>query len=49
MIPAPVVVNSEYTCLDCDESGVLQLLTSAGDVKEDVSLPTATHLKDLEK
>jgi len=49
MIPAPVVVNNEFTCLDCDEQGVLQLLTATGEIKEDVSLPTAGHLKDLEK
>ncbi len=49
MIPAPVVVNNEFVCLDCDDQGVLQLLTASGDIKEDVSLPTATHLKDLEK
>ena len=49
MIQAPVVVNTEYNCLDCDASGALQLLTADGNMKEDVSLPTASHLKDVEK
>ena len=49
MIQAPVVVNTEYNCLDCDASGVLSLLDPNGNMKEDVSLPSATHLKDLEK
>ena len=49
MIPAPVVVNTEYTCIDCNEDGVLMLLTKEGEMKEDLSLPTAGHLKDLGK
>lgn len=49
MIPVPIVTKIEYQCLDCDEDGVLQLLTSDGDVKEDISLPSESHLKDLEK
>merc|ERR1712151_381685 len=47
MIPAPVIVNTEYTCLDCNEDNVLMLLTKEGEMKEDLSLPTAAHLKDL--
>ena len=49
MIQAPVVSNTEYTCIDCTPEGVLQLLSADGNMKEDVSLPTASHLKDLEK
>ena len=49
MIQAPVVTKNEYNCLDCDDSGVLQLLTPEGEMKEDVSLPKEAHLKDLEK
>jgi hypothetical protein len=30
MIQAPVVVNTEYNCLDIDEEGVCQLLTPDG-------------------
>ena len=47
MIQAPVVVNTEYNCLDIDEEGVCQLLTPDGEMKEDVSLPTASHLSDV--
>ena len=49
MIQAPVVSNPEYTCIDCTPEGVLQLLSADGNMKEDVSLPSASHLKDLEK
>ena len=48
MIPCPVVTKTEYTCLDCTDDGVLQLLSPSGEMKEDVSLPTHAHLKDLE-
>ena len=49
MIPCPVVVKTEYNCLDCGDDGTLQLLTPSGEMKEDISLPTAAHLSDLEK
>ena len=49
MIPAPVVTKTEYNCLDCGDDGTLQLLTPSGEMKEDISLPTASHLSDLEK
>ena len=49
MIPCPVVVKTEYNCLDCGDDGTLQLLTPSGEMKEDISLPTASHLSDLEK
>ena len=49
MIPAPVVTKTEYTCLDCDPSDVLTLLTAEGETKEDLNLPTAEHLKDVSK
>ena len=49
MIPVPVVKKQEMVCMDCDDDGVLQLLTPEGEVKEDLSMPTAAHLKDLEK
>ena len=46
-IPAPVVVNTEYTCIDIDEDGVLMLMDPNGEMKEDVSLPlNRDHLKD---
>ena len=47
MIQAPVVVNTEYTCLDIDNDGVLMLMDGEGTMKEDVSLPdNREHLKD---
>ena len=49
MIQAPVVTKTEYVCIDLTPDGVLQLLTPDGNMKEDISLPTASHLKDLEK
>ena len=49
MIPAPVVVKTEYVCIDLTPDGVLQLLTPDGNMKEDINLPTHSHLKDLEK
>ena len=50
MIPAPVVTKTEYVCIDCDDDGALSLMdTTSGDIKEDVSLPTASHLSHLEK
>ena len=49
MIQAPVVTKTEYNCLDLEENGTLQLLTPEGEMKEDISLPTASHLSHLEK
>ena len=49
MIPAPVVVKTEYVCVDCDEDGVLMLMTPEGEIKEDISIPSANHLNHLEK
>ena len=49
MIPAPVVVKTEYTCLDVEDDGTLQLLTKDGEMKEDLKLSEFEHLKDLKK
>ena len=49
MIPAPVVTKIDYTCLDFDEDGTLMLLDEAGEMKEDMNLPTEAHLKDVVK
>ena len=49
MIQAPVVVKTEYVCIDLTPDGTLQLLTPGGEMKEDISLPTANHLSHLEK
>ena len=49
MIQAPVVTKTEYNCLDVTPEGALQLLTPDGEMKEDINIPTHTHLKHLEK
>merc|ERR1719231_1617224 len=49
MIPAPVVKKTEYVCIDCDQDGVLNLMTPEGEIKEDLSVPTESHLSDIEK
>ena len=48
MIPRPIVNKLEYTCLSID-GDFLQLLTAAGEMKEDVKLPTEAHLLDVAK
>ena len=48
MIPRPIVNKLEYTCLSID-GDFLQLLTQAGEMKEDVKLPTEAHLLDTAK
>jgi translation initiation factor 5A len=49
MIPAPVVKKTEYVCIDMDADLVLNLMTSEGELKEDLSLPSESHLSHLEK
>ena len=48
MIPRPIVKKTEYTCI-CIDGDFLQLLTPEGEMKEDISLPTEVHLKDIAK
>ena len=48
MIPRPIVVKTEYTCLSVD-GDFLQCLTPSGEMKEDVKLPTEAHLLDVAK
>ena len=47
--PCKVTAFSTSKPLDRNDSGVLQLLTPEGEMKEEVSLPKEAHLKDLEK
>ena len=47
MIPRPIVVKTEYTCMCYDDDGALSLLDVNGETKDDVSFPTAAHLSDL--
>ena len=39
MIPRPIVTRVEFVCLDVDDSDSVTLLTTDGDVKEDLDLP----------
>ena len=47
MIPAPIVKKTELMCMSIDDDGVVQMLTADGDVKEDLMLPTESHLSDV--
>merc|ERR1712086_254134 len=50
MIPAPVVVNTEYQCIDLDKDDqTLTLMTKDGEMKEDLKLSEAAHLKHMQK
>ena len=46
MVDAPIVSRQEYTLLNIDDEA-LQLLDNQGEMKEDVNLPEAEHLKDV--
>ena len=45
-IPVPIVIKTEYTCIDVQD-GVLSLMDQTGEMKEDMNLPTESHLKDV--
>ena len=47
MIPRPIIKKTEVTCIGIDEDGVLQLIMPDGNLKEDLTLPTETHLVDI--
>ena len=47
MIPAPIVSKTEVTAICYDDDGVLQLMMPDGDLKEDLNLPTESHLTDI--
>ena len=46
-IPVPVVIKTEYTCIDMDEDGILSLLTPEGEMKEDCMAPSESHLSHV--
>merc|ERR1711934_1052393 len=46
MVPAPNVTRDEYILLNIDDD-TLEFLTKEGEVKSDVNIPTADHLKDV--
>ena len=48
MIPRPIVKKVELPCLSLDENGTtLQLMLESGELKEDLDLPTESHLSDV--
>merc|ERR1719230_2065447 len=47
MIPRPIVVKTEYTCIDCDDDGKLTMMDPAGELVEHLNLPTESHLSDV--
>ena len=49
MVDAPLVKRTEYTLLNVEDDGALQLLDSQGEMKEDNFLPEANHLTDIKK
>jgi translation initiation factor 5A len=46
MVDAPIVSRQEYTLLNIDDL-TLEFLTPQGEVKSDVNIPEAEHLKDV--
>ena len=46
MTPAPIVVTTEYNCISID-GDALQLLTPEGEMKEDINLPSESHLSEI--
>ena len=46
MVDAPIVKRVEYTLLNIDDNA-LELLDNTGEVKSDVNLPEAEHLKEV--
>ena len=49
MIPAPIVTKQEFQLLDLDtETGMMTLMGQVdGEIKEDLNLPEANHMKDI--
>jgi len=49
MIPRPLVSKTEATCISYDDDGALLLMMEDDSIKEDLNLPTESHLKDIVK
>jgi|Transcript_44680 translation initiation factor 5A len=47
MIPRPLVSKAEMTVIAYEDDGVLQIMTQEGEMKEDLNLPTESHLSDI--
>merc|ERR1711990_321171 len=48
-IPMPVVKKNEYTCIDVNDDGKLQMLDKDGNLIEHLNCPSEAHLSDLKK
>lgn len=46
MIPAPLIERNEYVLMNLDED-TLEVLDKNGEVKSDLNMPEAEHLKDV--
>lgn len=49
MIPRPIVNKTECTGLSYEEDGSMCLMLPDGELKEDLNLPTESHLEDITK
>ena len=49
MIGAPLVTKTEYLLLDLDDDQLTLMHQESGDVREDIDLPTVSHLADIVK
>ena len=47
MIPRPIITKTEVSGISYDEDGSLTLMMQDGDLKEDLNLPTESHLSDV--
>ena len=46
-VDAPLVKRTEYSLINIDEDNFCTLMTEAGEIKEDLGLPTEEWLKDV--
>merc|ERR1711990_319017 len=49
MVDAPITSREEYTCLSYDDTALSLLDNKSGEMKDDVNMPDAEHLKDVGK
>jgi len=49
MIPRPIVSKTEAICISYDDDGALLLMMEDDSIREDLNLPTESHLKDIVK
>ena len=46
MIPAPIIIRDEFVLLNLDDDNI-EVLDKQGEVKSDLNMPEAEHLKDV--